>query len=754
MKKSLIAMAIAAFISAPPLAHSETHYNPQDIYYGSGITLFKNQDEIKPPIGFRIPAIAAGNGILIAATDVRYHGGGGDLASNGGNHTNLYKTKLGTKISLDGGLTWSEIAVHDAQKVADENDFMSFATDPALVVDPRTDKILMFGLRTNVHVAFNGVGKDPFNDIKNLPTTPVSDFIMYTSKDHGKTWETKNIRDEVLGQINKGQGQYKYSLVFQGPGGGMTYKDKIYVPIQAWARAPDLNNKGFVSTSGFMVSEDGGETWVASTMLAPNVDKRFNGTDKMHNTSESNVFYHKGKIRLAVKDESEGKYPNNKNNKLRRCFEYDEVAKTWKEVEEDFIPQNVSKAETSSHSISEDVYLVSYSVNDRKDPVLATNTGIRIDLGTGDTAGYSSISSDDAYIYLLYESIGKGNYSQSFKAVDWKHRDYANLNTQIRNRATEVNRIADLFASETGSISGSFGSDKVNGQLIGSAGALKGGIFISQNDEIDKDNSAVVEYDNFEVSLVAGLDQQFSKNNKGTVMLGFMNSDIEYANGAENDVSSIVGSYRLQFDTDVVGIRSGISAVCSRNDFKRNTQEGLGKTAQFDSYSVSLSNEVFKDFDLSQYGSVELAGGMINTFFSHEDFREVGGEGIGENGQFGANNATIRASGLQSHEVFVQAGWTSKPLALCDYANVSFSGDMKYAIDLADSDDWFEEYRSMSVERKYDSIGELYAARDGGLFTASLGADLEILKQIKIGVKGEADSRGEYSANLVGKISL
>ena len=44
---------------------------------------------------------------------------------------------------------------------------------------------------------------------------------------------------------------------------------------------------------------------------------------------------------------------------------------------------------------------------------------------------------------------------------------------------------------------------------------------------------------------------------------------------------------------------------------------------------------------------------------------------------------------------------------------------MKYAIDLADADDWNEEYRSMSVERKYDST-TVYSARDGGLFTTSL----------------------------------
>lgn len=758
MKKTNIALAIAAFCLSPSLANAANHFNPADIYHGSGVKLFENFKEVDEHTGFRIPAIAAGNGFVIAASDVRYHGGDVDLATS---DNKLHKTKIGTKISYDGGVTWNDLAVHDAQQVTDENDFMSMATDPAVFVDAKTNNILMFGLRTNIHVGNGTVCTDPHRDLTNIPTTETADFIMFTSKDQGQSWETRNIKDEVLGQINAKGGTTPYTLVFQGPGGGMSYKGKIYVPIQAFSTA-HTNGKGqFVSSSGFMVSEDGGESWKVSSLLIPNVDNFFADPDKMRKTSESNIFYHHGQIHLAVKAEGgAGNYPNKKG---RLCFKYIESEDRWEEVAEDFIPDNVQSIESSSHSLSEDVYLVAYTVADgikRLDPMLATNTGIKIQLDTGRTLGYTSITSDDSNIYVLYETTSEFNavvdadFSQSFKAIDWKHRDYANLNTQIRNRATEVNRIADVFAAEKGSISGSFGSDKVNGQLIGSAGGLKGGIFITQNDEVDKDDSAVVEYDNFEVSLVAGLDQQFSKNIKGTVMLGYMNSDIQYANGAENDVQSIMGSYRLQFDTDVVGIRSGISAVCSRNDFKRNNKEGLGKTAQFDSYSVSLSNEVFKDFDMREFGSLELSGGMINTFFSHEDFREEGGEGIGENGQFGANNATIRASGLQSHEVFVEAGWTSEPLALCDYAHVTFNGDMKYAIDLADSDDWFEEYRSMSVERKYDSIGELYAARDGGLFTASLGADLEILKQIKVGIKGVADSRGEFSANLMGKISL
>lgn len=784
MKRSRLAFALGASLLAASSAHAANYFDYQDIYHGAGAKLYA-VGEVGPGIAFRIPAIASmGNGVLITAADVRYAGSiWSDIVAG----SKIRKTKLSTKISYDGGLTWSDLSILNAKDGKDgsnDNDYAALATDPALVYNKATNTVLMFGLRNNVNltsgaVAGHGNDKDgntnnPDN-VQNLPLQTVqnSDFIMFTSKDQGKSWTTKSIYNEVLDQINAHSGSKKFSIVFQGPGGGMVYNNKIYVPIQAWSHAINTGatapiDPTYVATSGFMVSEDNGETWKVSSMISPNIDDKLSGKDSKMNTSESNIFHYKGKIRLAVRHETTKPNPNdsgNKGQKLRLCYEYDEKNDSWTLVDEPYIPKDVAIVETSTHNLSEEVYLVGYTSykyaphkpggneNRRQGQTLVTNTGIKLTLSNVMSEGYTSITHDDSNIYVMYE----GDLMQHdifFKAIDWKHRDYANLNTQIRNRANTVNGIADKFAKETGYISGSFGSDSAGGQIIGSAGALKGGIFVYQNDDLDSRNAVVVEYDTFDVALVAGIDQQFAKNIKGTAMLGYMNSNIDYANGAENDVSSLIAGYRLQIDTDYVGIRTGVAAVGSDNSFKRNNKEGLGKSADFDSFSLSFSTELFKDFDLNNYGNVEMTGGMVNTFFTHEDFREVGGEGIGENGQLGANNATIRASNLQSHELFVKAAWNSKPIALSDFANLTFNGDMKYAIDLADADDWNEEYRSMSVERKYDSIGELYSARDGGLFTTSLGADVEILKQIKVGLKGVADSRGEYSAKLEGRISL
>ena len=770
MKRSRLAFALGASLLAASSAHAANYFDYQDIYHGAGAKLYA-VGEVGPDIAFRIPAMASmGNGVLITAADVRYAGTDwSDLVAG----TKIRKTKLSTKISYDGGLTWSDLSIinaKDGSNGANDDDYMALATDPAMVYNNATNTVLMFGLRNNVNLNSGVVASGNPDGVTGVPTQQASDFVMLTSDDQGKTWTSRSIYKEVLDQINAHSGSKKFSIVFQGPGGGMVYNNKIYVPIQAWSHAIDTEAKDpidpkYVATSGFMVSENNGKTWKVSS---PNIDDKLSGKDSKMNTSESNIFHYKGKIRLAVRHETTKPNPtdpHNKGQKLRLCYEYDEKNDSWTLVDEPYIPKDVAIVETSTHNLSEDVYLVGYTSykhvpghhsgndNRRQGQTLVTNTGIKLTLSNVLSEGYTSITHDDSNIYVMYE----GHLDQHdifFKAIDWKHRDYANLNTQIRNRANTVNGIADKFAKETGYISGSFGSDSAGGQIIGSAGALKGGIFVYQNDDLDSENAGVVEYDTFDVALVAGIDQQFAKNIKGTAMLGYMNSNIDYANGSENDVSSLIAGYRLQIDTDYVGIRTGVAAVGSDNSFKRNNKEGLGKTADFDSFSLSFSTELFKDFDLSNYGNVEMTGGMVNTFFTHEDFREVGGEGIGENGQLGANNATIRASNLQSHELFVKAAWNSKPIALSDFANLTFNGDMKYAIDLADADDWNEEYRSMSVERKYDSIGELYSARDGGLFTTSLGADVEILKQIKVGLKGVADSRGEFSAKLEGRISL
>ena len=629
------------------------------------------------------------------------------------------------------------------------------ATDPAVLFDNSTNTLFMLGFRTNAHIGLGTVGQVPNNNIDNVPQTPDADLILFTSKDHGQTWTKKELTTEVLNKINQGQSGKKYTMVLQGPGGGMVYQGKIFMPIQAWAPS-NVTNSSYISTSGFIVSSDGGENWDVSKMLIPDLDAKLNGTDKTYITSESNIFYHKGKIRLAVKNED----GNTKNNEPRLCYEYTQDAVTgeweWVRVKEDFLPKGIAAIEGSTHSLSEDVYLVafSYDTNLRLNPTLMTNTGAKIELIKGDGNGYTSISSDDNNIYVLYEGVDKDEFSQMFKAIDWKHKDYAVLNTQMRNRAIELNEIQDKFSSGESFMSVSYSSDLTEGSIVGGSNGIKGGIFIRGNKNVEEDMPTVAEYDVFDVTLLAGVERELFKGALGTMMVGYMNSAIDYANGSENDVNSFVAGYRMNYENDYFGVRSGFNFMFSDNDLKRNKNEGLGKTARFNSQSFAISNELYKDLSLNDFGDVEVSAGMVNTFFKRDGFREVGGEGTDPNGQLGANNAILSDISLQSHELFVKAAWDSKPIALSDIASITFNSDLKYAVDVADMDKWKEDYISFTAERTYHDVGELYSGRDGGIFSAELGAQLQLLKQINLSVKGVADSRGEFVGKLEGKVSL
>ncbi|WP_281709785.1 sialidase family protein, partial [Anaerobiospirillum succiniciproducens] len=503
MKKSSLALAAAALAFAPAIAHSANYFAPSEIYHGSGVVLFQNKAEVAgyPNAGFRIPAVAAGNGIVIAATDVRYHSGDYDLTSWGAG-TELHKTHLGLKISYDGGVNWTDLKTVMAQDGVSENDFYSLATDPAVVIDKQNDTVFMFGFRPNVQIILGTTGSNPEQDVINIPTTQSTDFIMFKSKDNGQTWEKKNITDSILKQVNVGNPTgKKYTVVFQGPGGGMVYQGKVYVPIQAWATRVNTGANSVVSTSGFMVSSDGGETWEVSKMLIPNVDAKLNNTEKKSITSESNIFYHKGKIRLAAKNED-----TNKDADPRICYEYTQDAATgewdWVRVKEDFLPKGVASIEGSTHSLSEDVYLVafSYDTRNRVRPTLMTNTGATIQLSDTDAKGkgYTSITSDDNNIYVMYEGEGEKILSQMFKAIDWKHKDYAVLNTQMRNRAIELNEIQDKFSSGESFMSVSYSSDLTEGAIVGGSNGIKGGIFIRGNKNVEEDMPTVAEYDVFD----------------------------------------------------------------------------------------------------------------------------------------------------------------------------------------------------------------------------------------------------------------
>ena len=756
-----VLVALNGALSAASASTGAKYFSDADIYRGAGVKLYQVGDvDPRKPNGFRIPAIAsAGNGVLISAADVRYMGSDwSDLVAG----TKIRKVKISTRVSFDGGRSWSELNILDAAKGQNENDYQTLATDPALVFDHNSNTALMFGLRNNANLNSGAVvnpGDQNANPdgVTNLPQGHKPDFIMFTSKDKGLSWESKSIYDEVIDQVNAKNTTHKYSIVFQGPGGGMVYNNKIYVPIQAWATNVNTGTNKHVATSGFMESSDGGKTWKVSSMLIPNIDNKLNGTDKTIISSESNIFHYKGKIRIAVRNEGSDSNPSNNQGKLRQVYEYDESTKTWTEVHEDFIPKDVARVETSSHNLTDDVYLVGYTSyynynfnnnsSRRKGQYITTNTGIKILLSDQVSEGYTSITSDDNNIYVMYE--GKIDlHDIFFKAIDWKHKDYANLNTQILRRSHAINDFQSQLAQTDGYASSVVSTDGANLEVSASRNGFKGGVYIKHDRDLDEDFTDAISYKNTDIALLAGYEAQYSEQAKGNLMFGLMHSIVDYDNNAENSVNSILAGYQLDYDFGSLAYRGAINAAFSENKFDRNNKEGLGKSAEFDSYSISIINELNKGFELPNLGNVTLSAGLNNTFFGHKAFREKGGEGIGEGGKVGANNAAFSSANLESHELFVKGAFESKKFDINSDLQVSFNADVKYAYDLADSDKWFETYRTMSVDRKYHDIGELYAAHDGGYLKAKAGVDLTIYKDLALGLTGSIDSIGDLNGGF------
>ncbi|MGL5856614.1 MAG: sialidase family protein, partial [Cetobacterium sp.] len=200
--------------------------------YNSALVLFKNKT-VTSSNGFRIPAITTtAQGTVIAVTDIRY-------AGTSGNTDMPRKVELMVKVSNDGGATWGEGEILTSPTTINGKNYI---TDACIVSNKDTGTTFLFGYQNDK--AINTAGGE-------------FDWIVYSSNDGGKSWDSGSSIKEIL---PKG---FEYAL--QGPGNGMYYNGTLYVPYQAW------NNKGGEApkaTSGFIYSKDNGKTWESSELLS------------------------------------------------------------------------------------------------------------------------------------------------------------------------------------------------------------------------------------------------------------------------------------------------------------------------------------------------------------------------------------------------------------------------------------------------------------------------------------------------------
>lgn len=655
--------------------------------WNEGMTIFKSKT-ITDKNGFRIPAITStSQGNIVAVADIRY-----DNTDMPGKVEFLIKT------SNDGGNTW-ETSKFTSPKGG--------ITDPSIVHDKTTGKTFLFGYQNNKGIT------DPNGNF---------DFFVYSSNDGGKTWDNGvSIKNQTL---PKG---YKYIL--QGPGNGMTYNGNIYIPIQAWHNTENPVNSGKnPGTSGFMYSEDNGKTWKVSGLLAEQ------GIDV---TSESSVFHHNGKIYLAAKAEVGHNEATAGTEKRRVVYATSDNGKTWEKVEENFIPKDAAMCETSTLALNDSVYIVGFAIQDkiqggynREDLYITTNTGKSLKIFEGKTLGYTSLAMDEDNLYILYE--GKKEDSDiDMRRFDISAKEYANINAQILNRGTDLLDVQDkLFASRS-YLTGEYASQDNSGvEAVILNGNYKIGAFHKNSKENSKDVYRTIEYNTEDTTLVLSQDNVITNNDN--IFAGYQYTKLSYLNGSKNDINSFVIGYSLnhKFENDF-GYNLGINGIYSNNKLDRNEAEGLGKSASFDSYSISLKNEIYRDIKVQENTNLNLATGLRTTYFGHDDIKEKNGNGF--------NDAYVDSSTNFSNEIYLKVS-AEHDIRFNEKFAAKIGANVGYNKELMNVDDWRDKFTILDVEKEYARPIEKHSA---GVANAGFHLTLDFADKVETTLAYTVDSTGE-----------
>ena len=701
MKKLALLTIFCALATGTMAAPQDGWNEKMEIFKGD----YFGQDKGKY---YRIPAITStSQGTLIAVGDHRPNGWG-DI----GGQDNI---SFGIKVSHDGGNTWSEEQQLIPNEIKPGTSNKIGISDPAIVHDPESGKTFLFGYQNNEWIA-GKTGK--FN------------FYVYTSNDGGITWDEGQILASNKDGNNTGLLPNDYTYMLQGPGGGMTHNGVIYMPIQAWHNKDNplqgQNNRND-ATSGYIYSTDHGKTWQMSGLLRPE------GIDV---TSESNIFHYDGKICLAVKVEN----GNTQSNKKRIVYTTTDNGKTWIKMEEDFIPDNVSQCESSSLSLSDKVYLVGYTLDKRNEGgvkrdglYIATNTGKTIQIAEGKVDGYTSMTQDLDNMYILFEESG----SMSMRRYDIASKEYANLNAQILERGQGLLDAQDkLFASRS-YIGGEYANNSENGaEAVVLNGNYKIGAFHKKTNENSKDVYRTIEYKTEETTLVLSQDNVITKNDN--IFIGYQYTDLEYANKSKNDINSFVIGYSLNHNLENDYIyHLGINGIYSNNKLKRNELEGVGRRADFDTYSISLRNELSKEFALLNDIDTKISFGLDTTVFGHDKIDEEGGIKTIDGGKW--NNAVVDKSKNISNEIYAGTE-LNKNIYLNEKLTLKLGANAEYRKELMDVDDWRDDFTVLDVTKKYATPVEKHEA---GVFYTGISAGLDIADKVETSVSYRMDSTGE-----------
>lgn len=653
--------------------------------YNSHQTIFEH-GEVTATNGFRIPAITStSQGTIIAVADIRY-------AGTSGNTDMPDKVELMVKTSNDGGITWSEGTIITNPDFVN-NDWG--VTDANIVHNQDTGRTFLFGYQ---------------NDKTITQPNGNFDWFVYNSDDGGKTWDKGTSIKDVLPD------GYEYGI--QGPGNGMYHNGVLYVPYQAWD-----NQNGVDCTSGFLFSKDNGKTWESSGLLADiSIDR----------TSESSVFYHNGKICLAAKNEDK---VIGDSKDARVVYTTSDNGKTWEKLEEDFIPDTAAKCETSTLSLNDSVYLVGYSEQgkkpwDRTNTFITTNTGKKIQIWEGDTSGYTSMTQDLDNLYVLFEAESN-KADVIMRKFDIAAKEYANLNAQILQKGQNLLTLQDKLFAKEAYLTGVYGTeDSTDVEAVLLKDNYKLGAFHKKTKENSDDLYRTIEYNLEETTLVLSQDNVITNNDN--IFIGYQYSKIEYRNKSENNQNSLVLGYSLKhnFENDYL-YSMGINGIYTNNKLKRNKLEGIGKTADFDSYSIGLNNKISKNIFNENTLSSNIQLGLETIVFGHEDIKEENGNDF--------NDAEIEDSRNISNKLYTKVDF-NKEFNLKNNALVNLKTTFGYEKELMNVDSWKDKFSVLDVEKEF---ARPVRKNDGGVAFGEISGNISFNNKVDLNISVSTDTLGD-----------
>ena len=684
---------------------------------------------------WRIPAITTTTqGTIIAMVDKRFTNtdGNTDIFGNG----KIQKVWFNYKVSHDGGRTWTEAfelkpPTFDENANTAGNIYKNYISDPQIVHNPETGTTFAFGYQS-------GTG---------LTTNNPYDVFMFKSEDGGVTW---NEGESIKNSVKLGTGFTKF---LQGPGKGMYYKGTLYVPIQKFG--PQTGSSGsYVSSSGFIYSTDNGETWQQSNWVINNSSDVTNGIDKNGNavSSESSIFHHTENgveyIYLAGKRDP---FNNDKTNRM--VWRTKDNGQTWESVVEDFIPHNVVGCQSSTLALTDHIYFVGYSVGsgyNRNEMYLTTNKGRRVklydraDWNNVSSNGYSSITSDLDNIYVLYEGgIGTPSSSEVVGSIllqnfDYAGKEYANLNARLLRSSKDLNYIQNTIMDvKDNYVRGSFGDESQYGaEAVFVTDKVKLAVFHKNSKDLGDDVYRTIAYDDASTSLIIeSSNLLFDGNNNLSDSLfgGYQYSAVDYANGADDEVHSLIAGYALNLNTDILNYQFKINGKMSKHDLTRNSSEGLGKNAEFDSKVISITNELSKSFEISgnQLQARPFVG-LDSTYFEHDGFSEQNGNGF--------NDITVHSSDNWSHGLYVGAE-LSGTYALNHGMSLDYSAKARYVRELSDIDNWTDSYTVFDTD--FTFAAPVDKNDQENTFDASASVILNVNERVGFGIGANIDTANE-----------